>query len=304
MAGFGISGGGSTSNQVGNTSYQQISPTSDPTFAKLLAQIQAITPTALPGINDIVSGGMNSPLLQLVLGPMLQRLQAPQAQARQNLTEQTRAAGGLRGSTYGQDMNKLVANQGQQQNDLMASVLQQVLGQLISGSLQSQQNSMLPTNSLTNLLRTITPQTVTGAGATSSSSGWGSIPPSLGLAAPMAGDSGGSSWDQLQRALYPTGGGATVGVNTPPTQPGGGIGGAAGTKPYSPYLDPLSGVSGGGSFDLGMGAGTQWLGGGSPGGTVYKPPAPEWNPITGAYQGGYGQAGGPVDMPVVTEGWW
>ena len=49
--------------------YEQVSPTSDPSFAKLLDQILNVTPTALPGIEQLTAQGMNSPLLQLVLGP-------------------------------------------------------------------------------------------------------------------------------------------------------------------------------------------------------------------------------------------
>ena len=300
------SGGGT----LGGTSYKQISPTSDPTFARLLEQIQAITPTALPGIESITQQGMQSPLLQLVLGPAMQRLQAPQAQQRQNLTEQTRAAGGLRGSTYGQDMNKLVANQGLQQNDLMAQVIQQVLGTLISGSLQSQQNSMLPGKSLTDLLRTIAPQTITGStGGGGGSSGDG-VTRSAGPQ--LMGGPGTSPADRdAQLRGYPSaeamwfqqmlgGGGGSRATG------GGGVGGGTST-PYTPYLDPLGGGSGGGSYDLGMGAGTQWLNSTPPAGTftpeqggpTYPQPTPEWNPVTGAYQGGY-----QPEYETVTEGWW
>ena len=316
--------------------YEQVSPTSDPSFAKLLEQILNVTPNALPGIEQLTAQGMNSPLLQLVLGPALQRLQAPQAQARQNLTEQTRAAGGLRGSTYGQDMNKLVANQGLQQNDLMSQVIQQVLGTLVSGQLQSQQNSMLPGKSLTELLRTIAPQTLTGplvtgqtltgplitgqnvtgqtiTGQTGDSSGWGSIPPSQGLKTPMS-SVGGTSPDDRDAQLrgFPNAEamrfqqmlGASSGGSR--TTSSGSVSGGGASSSYTPYLDPLGGGNyGGGSYDLGMGAGTQWLGGTqtsgtftpAQGGPTYPAPTPEWNPTTGAYQGGY-------QPETVTEGWW
>ena len=298
-------GGGSTSGKVGTTEYKQVSPTSDPTFARLLEQIQAITPTALPGIESITQQGMNSPLLQLVLGPALQRLQAPQAQARQNLTEQTRAAGGLRGSTYGQDMNKLVANQGLQQNDLMAQVIQQILGTLVSGQIQSQQNSMLPGKSLTELLRTIAPQNITGqtvSGQTGgSSSGWGSIPPSQGLNTPMSSGTlnAQQQWDQMNAAGFRNMGPRPGSTVPPPAPSTGGEPAVSGSPPPPQYIDPWGGGSGGGSYDLGMGAGTQWLGGGSTGGVTSPAPTPEWNPVNGDYQGGYKP---PYES--VTEGWW
>lgn len=275
---------------VGSTRYQQVSPTSDPTFARLLEQIQAITPTALPGIEQITAQGMNSPLLQLVLGPALQRLQAPQAQARQNLTEQTRAAGGLRGSTYGQDMNKLVANQGLQQNDLMAQVIQQVLGTLISGQLQSQQNQMLPGKSLTELLRTIAPQTITGSTGGGGAGGGGGVLSSPRLSdnssvspadfdARLRGfpDAASMRFQQMLDASRSSGPGTLPGGIS-----GGGLagGGSSGGK-SAPYLDPLGGPS-------------------TPFGPEAIEPMPLWNPTTGAYQGGTG--GGTFDN--TEQPWW
>lgn len=290
-----VPGGG----MVGNTAYQQLSPTSDPTFARLLEQIMQITPTALPGIESITQQGMNSPLLQLVLGPALQRLQAPQAQARQNLTEQTRAAGGLRGSTYGQDMNKLVANQGLQQNDLMAQVIQQVLGTLISGSLQSQQNSMLPGKSLTDVLRTIAPQTVTGSTGAGGEGGGGiSGRSSMGGVAgtgvsPEDRDAMLRGFPSAEAMRFQQMLGAGAGTVRPTASPG--VSAAAPSTPYTPYLDPLSGGSGGGWYDIG--AGQNWLQPPQPASTTYPTPTPEWNPTTGAYQGGY-------QPETVMEGWW
>ena len=314
-----VSGTGGTSSRVGTTEYkqlppvyenvlpkyeqlppkyEQVSPTSDPSFAKLLDQILNVTPTALPGIEQLTAQGMNSPLLQLVLGPALQRLQAPQAQARQNLTEQTRAAGGLRGSTYGQDMNKLVANQGLQQNDLMSQVIQQILGTLVSGQIQSQQNSMLPGKSLTELLRTIAPQTLTGPLVTgqtitgqnitgqtggSSSSGWGSISPSQGLNTPMSSGTLNpqQQWDQMNAAGFRNMGPRPGSTVAPPAPSIGGEPTVSGSPPPPQYIDPWSGGSGGGSYDLGMGAGTQWLNQPAPaiteGEWTYASPEPgEW----------------------------
>ena len=327
MAGFGIpgisdNGGGSTSGKVGTTEYKQllpeykqVSPTSDPTFAKLLEHILNVTPTALPGIEQLTAQGMNSPLLQLVLGPAMQRLQAPQAQARQNLTEQTRATGGLRGSTYGQDMNKLVANQGLQQNDLMAQVIQQVLGTLISGQLQSQQNSMLPGKSLTDVLRTIAPQTITSQTVSgqkgSSSSGWENIPPSRGLATPMSSGGSASPEDRdaqlrgfpsaeamrFQQMLGSLGGGTS--------RSSGGISSGSTSTPYTPYLDPLSGGGSNITFNPVSGryesVSPSNTGTFTPeqGGPTSPAPMPEWNPVTGAYQGG--SLGGTIEPE---KPWW
>src|SRR3990167_2730249 len=99
---------------VGNTAFTQLSPLDDPAYADLFNQIMGSIPQNLAGITSLVSQGINSPLIEAVLGPALARLQQPQAQQRQQLTESTRAAGGLRGSQYGRGMNQLMATQGLQ----------------------------------------------------------------------------------------------------------------------------------------------------------------------------------------------
>ena len=291
---FGSTGGGGTSGAsgtVGNTNYAQVSPTSDPSFAALLAQILQQTPQreGMTSLQDMITGGMESPLLQSILGPAMQRLQAPQAQQRQNLTEATRAAGGLRGSTYGQDFNKLQQNQGQQQNDLMGQVIQQVLSSLISGQMQEQQNSFLPARSLTELLRTIAPSTVTSGGVSGSRGAWDAMSPSQGLQTPMMGDSmgpaggappGGSGWGGN------TGGrGGGGGTFQPAPSSGGGV--AGGSQPQPPqYIDPLGGMGGGGGGWYDIGGGTGWL------------DSPATAQPTNPYEHTY------TEIPQVIEGWW
>jgi len=281
------SGGGGA---VGNTQYAQVSPTSDPSFAALLAQILQQTPQRenMTSLQDMITGGMNSPLLQSILGPALARLQAPQAQQRENLTESTRAAGGLRSSSYGQNFNKLQEQQGQQQNDLMGQVIQQVLSSLISGQMQEQQNSFLPARSLTELLRTIAPSTVTSGGVSGSRGAWDAMSPSQGLQTPMMGDSmgpaggappGGSGWGGN------TGGrGGGGGTFQPAPSSGGGV--AGGSQPQPPqYIDPLGGGGGGGGNSI------------------------AYNPYTGSYETVQPTQINPyehtyTEIPQVTEGWW
>lgn len=240
------------------------SPTVDPTFGKLYKQTQRAIPTEVQGLESLIQGGMNSPLLELVLGPMLQRLQAPQAAQRQQLTEATRAAGGLRGSTYGQDMNTLLQNQGQAQNDLMGQVVSQVLGQLIQGQLQSQRNQFLPGESLTNLLKTISP-TITSTppvqprGPAASGGGGGQPSEMASLLAAQ------KEWDQMTAAGWRNLG-PRPGSSSPVASVPGSIGsasrtttgGTGGGGAYTPYEDPFIGA-GGGWADLGMGGGQQWM---------------------------------------------
>lgn len=273
---------------VGNTRYAQVSPTSDPSFAALLAQILQQTPQRenMTSLQDMITGGMNSPLLQSILGPALQRLQAPQAQQRTNLTEATRAAGGLRSSSYGQNYNKLQEQQGQQQNDLMGQVIQQMLGSLISGQMQEQQNSFLPARSLTELLRTIAPSTVTAGGGVSGSRGaWDAMSPSQGLQTPMMGDTmgpaggappGGSGWGGNTGGRSGGGGSSQPAPNNP--------GVVGGNQPQPPqYVDPIAGGGGGNSI--------------------------AYNPYTGSYETVQPTQTNPyehtyTEIPQVTEGWW
>lgn len=236
--GFSSTGGGSSSGRGSATvgGSQVISPLAIPELLKLFNRAQGAVPTELNSLQDIVQGGMQSPLLQLVLGPALQRLQAPQAQQRENLTEATRAAGGLRGSTYGQDMNTLMNNQALQTNDLMSAVLQQILAPLISGQLQEQRNSFLPAESFTNLLRAASPSVARG-GATATS-GWENIPPSLGLGTPMSGSST-PGFDSFTAQLNAprTGGSAIIGPNAPGMN---GNPAAPATQPYTPFIPAMA----------------------------------------------------------------
>jgi hypothetical protein len=233
-----------------------VSPLANPAFSQLAQQAQRSIPQSLPSLNDLIQGGMASPLLESILGPALQRLVAPQAAQRTQFTEAARAAGGLRGSTYGQGMNTLMQNQAQGQNDLMSQVISQVLGTLVPGQLQEQQNQFLQSNALTKLLGTIRPDVVRGAGAGGgSSSGWENIPPSQGLGTPMSGDKPKTmqeqqyEWDQMQAAGF-----RNMGPRPGSTMTGGGGGGGApppanpppaAAGPTAQYVDPYAGQGGG-----------------------------------------------------------
>lgn len=265
----GSSSGGSTT--VGGT--QVISPLAIPQLNDLFNTAKTAVPTEMRSLDQMIQEGMNSPLLQLVLGPMMERLKAPQAAARTNLTETTRAAGGLRGSTYGQDMNTLQNNQAQQGNDLMAQVLQQILGPLITGQMQEQKNSFLPAEAYTNLLGAAKPSL--GKTATTTT-GWENIASSLGLGTPMEGDAaGGSNIANLLRSLQAgkTATPSATGAPTAPATPG---------APPPQYVDPYSG--GYGAIDSPF-------------------TSPEGQPGGAAYQHDYGTWQDVTD-PQAMEGWW
>ena len=263
LLGSGGSAGGAGPEAGFLTPYRVISPAEDPTFSRIAGEVEAAIPRQMQSLQSIIQGGMNSPLLQEILGPMLARLQAPQAQQRSQLTEATRAAGGLRGSTYGQDFTRLQNQQGQQQNDLMAAVLQQVLGQVISGSLQENQQSFLPAQNLMNLLGALRPQVQTGlppqqaGGGGSGSFGGGGI---------------GNFFDEPGAFDYRFspdynsnyggfGGRAPASGGNTPTFTGGAVGRdtplVGGNMTPPEYVDPFAtGGFGGGQYDIG--AGTQY----------------------------------------------
>ena len=298
--GGGDSGAGTTPAGAG----QLISPTGDPTFARLLEAAQAAIPTGppaseswlqaaqgaiptnQPSVMDIAAQGASSPLLSAILGPMLQRLQQPQAAQRTQLTEATRATGGLRDSAYTGGMNELLQKQGLQQNDLMAQILKETLGPLLNASMQQQQMSYDPARILSNLAGTavqqeslaynpakmltdllgvakpqyVSPQGAGGAGG--GGSGWENIPPSMGLATPMMGSSmpstgytspaamsaagQASDWENYYRNL--TGGGGT---RATAGQPAGGGGG------YDPLTQYLLGGQGS-SFPIEQSGANSW----------------------------------------------
>jgi hypothetical protein len=140
-----------------------VSPTSNPDFAQLLLNAQQSMPQNLPSLQQIVSQGANSPLMEAILGPALQRLQAPQAQQRQGLLDTFRAAGGQRSGAFGRATTDLAGQQGLQQNDLISSVLAKTLGTLVPGQLQENQQAYNPISALTQILQASRPQVVPNA---------------------------------------------------------------------------------------------------------------------------------------------
>jgi hypothetical protein len=238
-AGGGTAGGGD---------WTAVSPLVIPELRDLYMRAQGAVPSKMQSVQDMVAGGMNSPLLQAVLGPALQRLVQPQAAQREQLTDIFRDTGGLKGGQYGVRMNDLLTNQSQQQNDLMAQVLGQVLNPLLSAQIQEQRNQFLPAQTYADILQAARPNFNFGSNArsSSSSSGWESIAPSLGLGTPMSGDrisgprtalrtSSPYSRGELDNTQYDWSGN--------PIKPGAAP--SMGGDPWGGFVDPIS-VGGGG----------------------------------------------------------
>lgn len=257
---FGGGGGeGSTFTAGGNL----VSPTSDPTFARLLEAAQAAIPQNQPSVMDIASQGVQSPLLEAILGPMLQRLVQPQQAQQRQLTEATRATGGLRDSAYGQQFNELLNQQGLQRNDLMAQVLQHTLAPLLNATIQQQAQAYNPARILSDLLGQSKPQLVPTASGQGGGGGWENIPPSLGLATPMMGDSMASTgrtnpWD------WAPGGGWNASMGGGGGGLPSGVAGAGGADPLAALEKYLTG-SPGPSFPIQQTGENSW------GSTSYNP---------------------------------
>lgn len=250
-------GSGGSTGQVGNNAYAQISPLLQPELLKLFKLAQSSVPTSQPSLESTITSGINSPLLSAVLGPALERLRAPQAEQRMQLTDQARAAGGLRGSPYANASVDLLNKQGLQTNDLIGTIISQILGTLISGQLQENKNAFLPANAYTDLLNAGKPQIVTGGLGGGGSGGSGGSGSSLGLDTPMSPT---PNFDAHAAWLNrPMGGGGILGPNAP------GMHGNPAEAPYNPYSNVgIPGVGGAG-------------GGGGGGQIIY-------NPTTGFYE--------------------
>lgn len=222
--------------------WNSVSPLVVPELMNLFNKAQGSVPGSLNSLQSMIQGGMNSPLLQEVLGPAMQRLVQPQAQQRQQLTDMTRAAGGLRSGEYGMNTNVLLNNQSLQQNDLMSDVIGKVLQTLVSGQLQEQQNQFLPSKAYTDLLSASRPQLIGGfppAGNSSTSSSQQGSPSMANN--PFFSKSGMSNLGLSPQPEYY--GSATVGPNyqPPAAQPAqqpalGGSGGLPGSNiTFNPY---------------------------------------------------------------------
>lgn len=247
MGGTFESGGGGFSNTGTSSSNiapgSLVSPTADPTFAAILKQALASMPQNLPTVEQTTSGAANSPLMAAILGPALQRLIQPQADARQGLTDITRAAGGLRDSGYGSNMTKLIGQQGLERNDLLSTVMSKVLAPLLSAQGQQNEQAYNPLKHLIDLLGQSRPVFAPGGSASSSKSGgsgWENIPPSQGLNTPMQSDKNTTSTETAAQAA----------ARNAPSTYAPGYGGTATPSPIDPLQQYLLGGGGGQSNQI------------------------------------------------------
>ena len=235
---FGTSDAGA--QQLGNTLFQQVSPTTDKTFAGLLQQALSAVPSAAPSFESVTQQGTQSPLLQQIIGPLLAALQPGQDQARQAQTDAFRAAGGLRGSAYGQAVPRLEGELARQQGSTISQTLLQYLPQIVSGLGQQFSQQMAIPHELLNALSIAKPSIVTGTpqNQVTSSTGYGGGGGSFGPSAEERVATAQTSFDDMIRRLRGTTG--TPGTPPPPTPPA--------PPNFSDLASVLGGYGGGGSY--------------------------------------------------------
>lgn len=157
--------------------FAQVSPLNDNPFTQLYGQTKNLIPTSLPSLGALLSQGMNSPLLQAILGPSLQRLMGTEQTSRDAVTDAFRASGGLRSSQYGRTFAENEGNIMDKRSSLISDTIAKNLGTIVPGMLQEQKNMFLPGEEYMNLMKLIRPDLVTlpqprmDASASSSSNG-------------------------------------------------------------------------------------------------------------------------------------
>jgi hypothetical protein len=168
---------------AGPTDFQQVSPMSDPSgaFGELYNTTRGIIPTSLDSLSTLIGQGMNSPLLQQILGPALARLMGTEQTSRDAVTDMFRSSGGLRGTPYAQAAVKNEQNLMGERSNLISDTIAKNLATLVSGQLQEQRNSFLPGQAYSDLLRLMRPDVVrTGGGGGGGGGSFSSDPGSLG----------------------------------------------------------------------------------------------------------------------------
>ena len=170
-------------------SFQNISPATDPGFKSLLDQILGGIPQPeaapeLQGPEQFLQ--QLAPLLQIILEPLLARLQKGEESARGGVTDAFRAAGGGKGpsrsTAFGQSTALLESELQGRRGDLLSSITSQTLSPLLQSllSTQAQEQSSFfkeqelkqaPTDMLTRILQLVAPQLAQSGQTTSGGPG-------------------------------------------------------------------------------------------------------------------------------------
>ena len=123
-----------------------------PSFEPMFNRVAGMIPEQTQSFESILSQGTGSPLIQQVMQMLLPSLATGEEQAREALTDRFRAAGGLRSGAYGVAAPRLEGELAAKRGGVMSQLISSLLGPLISGSLQAQEQSFLPARTLMQLL--------------------------------------------------------------------------------------------------------------------------------------------------------
>lgn len=165
------------SGRVGNVNYQQLDPAQgSESFRNVLDQIHGrIDNLQAPSYESFLQQGINSPLLQAVLGPALAKLLPGAQDSRQALDDQFRSAGALGSSAQANAGVKNENNIMGQQGSLIGQIISQMLPQMTTGLNQQFQNEMAIPGLLGQLLSQLRPDTVTGSNVPPGAGNQGSV---------------------------------------------------------------------------------------------------------------------------------
>ena len=130
----------------------------DPGFATRVEDVIASINRPQASFEDLLSQGINSPLLQAILGPALRNLLPGAEEARQSLTDRFRASGGLRSGAYGVRAGQLESDILGQQGDLISRVISSFLPTAVSGLQNESARSLQQSSLLESILGLTKPQ--------------------------------------------------------------------------------------------------------------------------------------------------
>ena len=131
-------------------------PTLDPRYSGLFDQLQGQI-GAIPQFNfeDTLNQAFRGPYFQAVSGGLLGALEPRFAQQRLGLQDQFRAAGTKPSSAFAQGMSNLYGQQGLQQNQLLSSLANSLLGTSVQAGQLGLESALAPISAGTNLLRSL-----------------------------------------------------------------------------------------------------------------------------------------------------
>lgn len=146
---------------LGDTPYMTQSPLDDPRFAEILNSIISGIPQTR-GVSDMLSQGIQSPLLQAVLQGVLSQLVPGERAARTSMTDRFRMAGAQRDTAYGGALANLESEILGRRGQAVSGTISQFLEPLMRSLLAEQEQQFRGPDIMSRLLAYLRPETVVG----------------------------------------------------------------------------------------------------------------------------------------------